>query len=602
MNYIDVLKKPVVRVEDIKKSTKPMPLYLAIEALLAKNNDNLSVASATIMEEIDKAILDFTEVSSPDVKIEAKKELDKLLSATPPREYKPNENRIASLKRDLKTIMGLTKVIESFPKKYKDMNPQQLENTMMAFKEKSSADKQKKVDKLLALEESASKKIESKYKEQASVINNKIKELEGAKGKDVEEQRKGLQSDADKLRDDKNDKLEALEYGKKIAALEKDTNPIQEYSRAKSRLSNMFKGTFSYKPILDEEKLKNDASSSIKPRDIKGYKDRIKAYESLPALPTNKKNQQNKRNIRIKQLELQIKTGSRKQPLIASQTSMRRGKGNRNTQSKNTTLTNAIKELNLPTYEEEILNLLQPKKKDENKDKRVASMSKQEEALNTLIDELPTDDIDSDTKSRLRTNNILNNKFLFNLQENVTGERSNLHPEIMNKLSINDIPTPKFAMLVTALKSINPKMKVGSKSSIQRAMSKLRTSKTNIYRLARQVIKDPTNFNVSDLNKLTTQVNVLFNSAKESASLGSEYSENLKSEKRNFDLFFDASIALVDELRAKKLLMNARETSKPTGLSPDSKDVELDSIDLDGTKESLFELKRNIRDLRMEEV
>ena len=146
------------------------------------------------------------------------------------------------------------------------------------------------------------------------------------------------------------------------------------------------------------------------------------------------------------------------------------------------TLIRAIRQLRLPSFSDEIIDKLTPKLKERSK-KVDRELTNQEEALVQAIRELNADEISSSTQTRLKVNNILNNKFLYNMALNVSGERNNLHPSIIQMLKEGDT----FNTLVRRLKDINPKLKSASTSEIKGLMQKLRTAKTNVSQIARQV-------------------------------------------------------------------------------------------------------------------
>jgi hypothetical protein len=145
-------------------------------------------------------------------------------------------------------------------------------------------------------------------------------------------------------------------------------------------------------------------------------------------------------------------------------------------------LIRAIRELDLPSFSDEIIGKLTPKLKERSK-KVERELTNQEEALIQAIRELNADEISSSTQTRLKVNNILNNKFLYNLTLNVSGERNNIHPTVIQMLKEGDT----FNTLTRRLKDINPKLKSATTSEIKGLMQRLRTAKTNVSQIARQV-------------------------------------------------------------------------------------------------------------------
>lgn len=582
---MNILRIPVeIQGEDIQKAhTVAHPILSSVKRTLNKENDNLSVPAATIIEEIDKAITNFSGKGSDKVREQAEKELKELLSqgSAKGKEYSLHSDRIKSLTNQYERLKKLTAIVnDDGVARFKEMNSQQLDVLQEQVGEKIDADWNKKVDKLLSLEEKDSKKIERDYKKRVSEINSKIKELEGAKGKEADDQRKDLQGDIEKLRADRNNKLESLGYGKKIKELEKPENPILEYQKAKTTLNNAFKGTFEYKPILPEEKLKDESNVSKKPRTLDEYKKRIEQYKKIGKRPINTKASNANRKRRKAELELKIKTGSEDKPMILSPV----GKVTK------PLIIESIKQLKLPTYEEEIVQLFTPKEKEVTSRKTYPNDA--ENALLKLLEELGKEEITRETKIRLKTHGILTNQFLYNLQENITGERNNIHPDIINQLRDNDSVTPKYEELVSTLKEINPKMKITSKTNLKNAMRNLQSAKTSIKKLRHLVMKDPSRFNVSDFRKLSNKASSIFEEAKKSFEL--KYSENLKDEKKEYFFYYDAALKLVDDLLAR--LPNIEQRLSGKAASPS-----MDSVDLDGSRLSLIEQKRDILQLRIEQ-
>ena len=304
---------------------------------------------------------------------------------------------------------------------------------------------------------------------------DELEQLEGARGKEAEERIEELE--------------EKITQASKVRDEAKKDDPITEFFKIKTAMRQAFTGTFNYSPKFPDEKI-GTKGQSRKPRNevdgeydetftagIENYKKRLEAYDKLDTITTSKKDKlqaKTRLQSKIDSLKRQQKTGrAEKELLITSQIRPRDVKN---------TLIRAIRELDLPSFSDEIIGKLTPKLKERSK-KVERELTNQEEALIQAIRELNADEISSSTQTRLKVNNILNNKFLYNLTLNVSGERNNIHPTVIQMLKEGDT----FNTLTRRLKDINPKLKSATTSEIKGLMQRLRTAKTNVSQIARQV-------------------------------------------------------------------------------------------------------------------
>lgn len=479
MTFMDVLKsKPMVMEKSmpiVKEDYTSRPLYRELEKALERMT-GLSAPVPTIMQVVDKAI-DEQQKSDTKLPKEAKDKIKrdiknleaqlKLIDETG--EQKVFKNRITTLQ---KIVDRLTKL----QSRYQEL----LEIDTKITDEKGKKLKITELNK--PQREQASKKLdtnveaEKTFDETTKPFYDELDELEGARGKEAEERIEELE--------------EKITQASKVREKAKKDNPITEFFKIKTAMREAFTGTFNYSPKFPDEKIKEGKSESRKPRNevdgkydetftagIENYKKRVELYDKLDTLTTSKKDKlaaKTKLQSKIDSLKRQQKTGKAEKELLI--TSEIRPKDVKNT------LIRAIRQLRLPSFSDEIIDKLTPKLKERSK-KVDRELTNQEEALVQAIRELNADEISSSTQTRLKVNNILNNKFLYNMALNVSGERNNLHPSIIQMLKEGDT----FNTLVRRLKDINPKLKSASTSEIKGLMQKLRTAKTNVSQIARQV-------------------------------------------------------------------------------------------------------------------
>lgn len=456
MSFMDVLKsKPIIIEESmpiVKEDYTSRPLYRRLVSKL-EGMSGLSAPVPTIMQAVDKSIE------------ENQKSDNKLTS----KEKNKNKERVKSLKEQLKLVDSIEQ------KPYR--------NRIGTF--------EKIIPRLEEL------------KEKADELNEKIKpfkeELEGLEG--------GMGEEAQTRRSELNEK---------IRPFDKELRPIKRFMR------DSFTGTFSYRPVLPEEMLtsgKEKKKLSIKPRNdlpskkgteakyddtfstgIANYKKRLEAYKKLePIVASNKDKMKAKDKIsqQIESLERQQKTGKQEKELLILS-----GKGVGVQENENVILANALRQLQMSEYTDEIIGKLLPKIRQRVK-RQERELNNQEEALMQLIDELNAEEISSSTETRLQVNNMLNNKYLYNMTLNISGERTNMHSDLVNALRRQGV----FEEVVRKMKQINPKLKRVKAKEVKQIMQSLRTAKTNPSQIARQVLSSqyPDNIEYKDLLALNTE-------------------------------------------------------------------------------------------------
>ena len=467
---MDVLKsKPIVIEKSmpiVKEDYTSRPLYRRLVSKL-EGMSGLSASVPTIMQAVDKSI---EENQKSDIKLTNK-------------EKKRNKERIKSLKEQLKLVDSIER------KPYM--------NRIETF--------EKIIPRLEELKEKA-----DKLNEKIKPFNEKIKpfreELEGLEG--------GMGEEAQTRRSELNEKIREL--NEKIRPFDKELRPIKRLMR------DSFTGTFSYRPVLPEEMLttgKEKKKLSIKPRNdlpskkgteakyddtfstgIANYKKRLEAYKKLePIVASNKDKMKAKNKIsqQIESLERQQETGKQEKELLILS-----GKGVGVQENENVILANALRQLQMSEYTDEILGKLLPKIRQRVK-RQERELNNQEEALMQLIDELNAEEISSSTETRLQVNNMLNNKYLYNMTQNVSGERTNMHSDVVNALRRQGV----FEEVVRKMKTINPKLKSVKAKEVKQIMQSLKTAKTNPSQIARQVLSRqyPDNIEYKDLLALNSE-------------------------------------------------------------------------------------------------
>ena len=478
MTFMDVLKpKPIVvekSMSIVKEDYTSKPLYRELENALERMS-GLSAPVPTIMQVVDKAIetKQKSDVKLPkETKDKIKRDIKnfeeqlKLIDETG--EQKVFKNRIKTLE---KIVNRLTKLQSRYQELLEiDTKITDEKGKKLKITELNKPQREKASDLL-----DTNVEAEKEFDETTKPLYDELEQLEGARGKEAEERIEELE--------------EKIKQASKVRDEAKKDDPITEFFKIKTAMREAFTGTFNYSPKFPDEKL-GTRGQSRKPRNevdgeydetftagIENYKKRLEAYDKLDTLTTSKKDKlqaKTKLQSKIDSLKRQQKTGrAEKELLITSQIRPRDVKN---------TLIRAIRELDLPSFSDEIIGKLTPKLKE--RSKRVErELTNQEEALIQTIRELNADEISSSTQTRLKVNNILNNKFLYNLTLNVSGERNNIHPTVIQMLKEGDT----FNTLTRRLKDINPKLKSATTSEIKRLMQRLRTAKTNVSQIARQV-------------------------------------------------------------------------------------------------------------------
>ena len=479
MTFMDVLKpKPIVvekSMSIVKEDYTSKPLYRELENALERMS-GLSAPVPTIMQVVDKAIetKQKSDVKLPkETKDKIKRDIKnfeeqlKLIDETG--EQKAFKNRIATLE---KIVDRLTKL----QSRYQELLEIDTKVTDEDTGKKLKINELNKPQRAEASEKlDTNVEAEREFDETTKPLYDELEQLEGARGKEAEERIEELE--------------EKIKQASKVRDEAKKDDPITEFFKIKTAMREAFTGTFNYSPKFPDEKL-GTRGQSRKPRNevdgeydetftagIENYKKRLEAYDKLDTLTTSKKDKlqaKTKLQSKIDSLKRQQKTGrAEKELLITSQIRPRDVKN---------TLIRAIRELDLPSFSDEIIGKLTPKLKERSK-KVERELTNQEEALIQAIRELNADEISSSTQTRLKVNNILNNKFLYNLTLNVSGERNNIHPTVIQMLKEGDT----FNTLTRRLKDINPKLKSATTSQIKGLMQRLRTAKTNVSQIARQV-------------------------------------------------------------------------------------------------------------------
>jgi hypothetical protein len=478
MTFMDVLKpKPIVvekSMSIVKEDYTSKPLYRELENALERMS-GLSAPVPTIMQVVDKAIetKQKSDVKLPkETKDKIKRDIKnfeeqlKLIDETG--EQKVFKNRIKTLE---KIVNRLTKLQSRYQELLEiDTKITDEKGKKLKITELNKPQREKASDLL-----DTNVEAEKEFDETTKPLYDELEQLEGARGKEAEERIEELE--------------EKIKQASKVRDEAKKDDPITEFFKIKTAMREAFTGTFNYSPKFPDEKL-GTRGQSRKPRNevdgeydetftagIENYKKRLEAYDKLDTLTTSKKDKlqaKTKLQSKIDSLKRQQKTGrAEKELLITSQIRPRDVKN---------TLIRAIRELDLPSFSDEIIGKLTPKLKERSK-KVERELTNQEEALIQTIRELNADEISSSTQTRLKVNNILNNKFLYNLTLNVSGERNNIHPTVIQMLKEGDT----FNTLTRRLKDINPKLKSATTSEIKRLMQRLRTAKTNVSQIARQV-------------------------------------------------------------------------------------------------------------------
>lgn len=453
MSFMDVLKSKPIAIEKsmpiVKEDYTSRPLYRKLESRLEEIS-GLSAPVPTIMQEVDEAIKE-SQKSDIELSEEDKEEI---------------KVKIKSLKAQLKLVdTTKKKAYESRIKNFEKIIPR-LEQLKDRYDELNANIKP---------------------------LKDELEKLEGGMGKEAEERTRELKE--------------------KIRGYEKETKQIMRFMR------DAFTGTFSYRPVLPEEMTEGRESdkASKKPRNeiqvegdakydstfstgIENYKKRLEAYNKLEPIVTSKKDKAIAKD-RIKQqidsLERQYETGRKERELLI--TSQKRiGKR----ENVNVILVNAIRQLNMPQYADEIIDKISPKVRQRTKAPQ-RELNNQEEALMQLVDELNAEEISTSTETRLQVNNMLNNKFLYNLTLNVSGERENLHPDVVNALRREGV----FEEVVRKMKEINPNLKRVKARDVKRVMQSLRTAKTDVSQIARQVLSRqyPENIEYKELLALNNE-------------------------------------------------------------------------------------------------
>ena len=453
MSFMDVLKaKPIIIEKSmpiVKEDYTSRPLYRKLESRLEEIS-GLSAPVPTIMQAVDEAIKDSQQ---SDVELSAEEE-------------KQMKVKIKSLKEELKLVDKTSK------KAYQN----RIENL------------EKIISRLEELKET-----HDEIMERLEPLKKEYKELEGGMGEEAQ--------------------TRAKELNEKIRPLEKEINEI------KSNMRFAFTGTFSYRPVLPEEKTEGKMADKVskKPRNerqrdgdaeyditfstgIANYKKRVEEYNKLEPIVTSKKDKaitKDKIKQQIDSLERQVKTGKKDRPLLIT------SKGGIGRQENvNAVLVNAIRQLNMSEYADEIVDKLSPKIRQRVK-RQERELNNQEEALMQLIDELNAEEISSSTETRLQVNNMLNNRFLYNMTLNVSGERDNIHPDVVNALREPDV----FEDVVRKMKEIKPSLKRVKSKDVRTVMQSLRTAKTDVSQIARQVLSRqyPDNIEYKDLLALNSE-------------------------------------------------------------------------------------------------
>ena len=478
MTFMDVLKpKPIVvekSMSIVKEDYTSKPLYRELENALERMS-GLSAPVPTIMQVVDKAIetKQKSDVKLPkETKDKIKRDIKnfeeqlKLIDETG--EQKVFKNRIKTLE---KIVNRLTKLQSRYQELLEiDTKITDDKGKKLKITELNKPQREKASDLL-----DTNVEAEKEFDETTKPLYDELEQLEGARGKEAEERIEELE--------------EKITQASKVRNEAKKDDPITEFFKIKTAMREAFTGTFNYSPKFPDEKI-GTRGQSRKPRNevdgeydetftagIENYKKRLEAYDKLDTITTSKKDKlkaKTRLQSKIDSLKRQQKTGrAEKQLLITSQVRPRDVKN---------TLIRAIRELDLPSFSDEIIGKLTPKLKERSK-KVERELTNQEEALIQAIRELNADEISSSTQTRLKVNNILNNKFLYNLTLNVSGERNNIHPTVIQMLKEGDT----FNTLTRRLKDINPKLKSATTSEIKGLMQRLRTAKTNVSQIARQV-------------------------------------------------------------------------------------------------------------------
>ena len=505
MSFMDILKKTPEVEEKIVKFKSPkyktMPVYdylkdfLESKAGQIKDANNKPIAVADLISQIDTKLEQATKgksLSEDEIKEkektlnETKETLKNLPTEKDSKQVYPS--RVKMLESKLEEIVSL---VDAFTDASQDPEIQ----AEMKRKDKDGNLLPPRTNVISGLGKDAReenlKDKEEEWDKRSDEIYDKLDELEGAQGEEA-------QSEINEL----EDQLKTISEERKEA--KKKTNPYDIWLDSHRKLRNHFYGVFDYKSMLNDEQIEGTRKAA-KPRNdsegewdftykvgIENYKKRIAEYKSMQGKRDKSSVRDSKKMLedKIAALTKEIQTGkASKSLLLTSQQFPKTMKPATKVGSydiaRETFLSNAVKELGLRN-ENSILDLLNIEQKVRTP-KQFSEKSEIDMTLEALLEEINSEDISRQTKVRLQTNGLLTNRFLYNLSENVLGNRNNIHQEVINQLSENDSPTPLYALVVERLKELNPKLKSIDKGKMREVMGKLRTTKTTVANLARQV-------------------------------------------------------------------------------------------------------------------